>query len=219
MPIWVTSFFSRAVAGQLAGLVDRLRERLLAVDVQPALEGAHGDRGVHVVGRRDVDRVEVLLLVEQLAPVLVDLDVREPLLDRRRVPQVDVGHGDELEVRAGGERRSAPRHARGAEAGVIEGLAWCRRRMGTKHSRHHQPRCCQPPNRRTPCYPRNGPRHHLGPQSSRSSIIWPSQSAYPSRLTACRPEHDEVILIQLPDRHHGPAILPSWCRVSSPHRW
>ena len=77
MPIWVTSFFSLRRPGQLAGLVDRLGQRLLGVDVQPLLHRPHGDRGVHVVRRRDVDRVEVLLLVEQLAPVLVDPDVGE----------------------------------------------------------------------------------------------------------------------------------------------
>ena len=110
--------------GHLPGLVDRLRERLLGVDVQPALQRAHGDRGVHVVRGRDVDRVEVLLLVEQLAPVLVDLHVGEALLDLRGIPQVDVGHGDELDVRAGGDRADVGAgHARGAEAGVIDGLA------------------------------------------------------------------------------------------------
>ena len=81
MPIWVTSFFSRPPRVNLPGLVDRLGQRFLGVDVQSLLHRPHGDRGVHVVRRGDVDRVEVLLLVEQLAPVLVDLDAGEAILD------------------------------------------------------------------------------------------------------------------------------------------
>ena len=41
----------------------------------------------------------VALLVEQLAPVLVDARLREPLLDPVHAREIDVGHGDQLEAR------------------------------------------------------------------------------------------------------------------------
>ena len=48
-------------------------QRLLAIDVLAQLHRAHRDGRVHVVGRGDVHRVNVLgLLVQQLAPVLVN---------------------------------------------------------------------------------------------------------------------------------------------------
>ena len=105
--------------GQLPGLVDRLGQRFLGVDVQPLLHRPHGDRGVHVVGSRDVDRVEVLLLVEQLAPVLVNLHVGEAFLDLAQVSEVDVGDRDELDVRARGERADV-----GARHAAAPKLAW-----------------------------------------------------------------------------------------------
>ena len=105
--------------GQLPGLVDGLRQRLLRIDVQPLLHGPHGDRGVHVVGRGDVDRVGVLLLVQQLPPVLVDADVGEELADLGGAGEVHVGDGDEPEVAAGRERADVGQgHAVRAEAGV-----------------------------------------------------------------------------------------------------
>ncbi len=115
----MTSFFSRADAGQLAGFVDRLGQGFLAVDVQPLLHGPHRDRGVHVVGGRDVDRVEVFLLIEQLAPVLVNLDVGKAFLDLAQVPEIDVGDRDELDIRARGERADV-----GAAIPEAPKLAW-----------------------------------------------------------------------------------------------
>src|SRR5947209_6150741 len=56
--------------GELASLVDRLRERLLCVNIEPLLHGAHCDRAMHMIRRRNVHRVEALLFIEQLAPVL-----------------------------------------------------------------------------------------------------------------------------------------------------
>ena len=44
--------------GHLPGLVDLVRQRLLAVDVLAAEDRRHGDGGVHVVGRGDVDGVD-----------------------------------------------------------------------------------------------------------------------------------------------------------------
>ena len=39
------------------------------------------------------------LLLEHLAPVLVDADLGEPLLQRLDAAEIDIGHGDELERR------------------------------------------------------------------------------------------------------------------------
>jgi len=88
--------------GEAAGLVDGLRQRLLAVDVQPALHGRHGDRAVHVIGRRDVHRVQVALAFQELPVVGVDAAVGEALLHLRQPVLVHLAHRDELEVRAGG---------------------------------------------------------------------------------------------------------------------
>ena len=79
---------------------------------------------MHVVRRGDVDRVEVLLLVEQLAPVLVDRHVGEQLLDVGRAGEVHVGHRDQLEVLAGGQRLDVGKGlAVGPETGVVNRLA------------------------------------------------------------------------------------------------
>ena len=83
---------------------------------------------MHVIGDRDVHRVDVLLfLLEQLAPVLIDADLGESLLQRHDAAEIDIGHGDELERRVPRERphvgqrltgrpdaRVAQRRARGA---------------------------------------------------------------------------------------------------------
>ena len=57
--------------GQGAGLGDGAGHRLLHVDVLAELHRLHRDEGVHVIGRRDEDRVDVLLLLEHHAEVLV----------------------------------------------------------------------------------------------------------------------------------------------------
>ena len=58
---------------QGAGLVHRPAQRLLHVDVLAERHRRHGDRRVGVVGRRDDDAVDVLLLRQHLAVVLVAL--------------------------------------------------------------------------------------------------------------------------------------------------
>src|ERR1017187_825373 len=86
------------------------------------LQGRHGDGGVHVIGHGDVDRVNGFLLVQQLAPILVDFHVREFFLDRVGVVEVNVGDGHQLEGGVAGQVLDvAGRHARGAEAGVEDG--------------------------------------------------------------------------------------------------
>ena len=105
--------------GELAAFVDVVRERLLPVNVQAALHRAHRHRRVHVVGRRDVDGRESLFLVEHLAPVRVDAQVRILLLQVVRLRRFDFRHGGELHVLVAddlGQVRA--RHAAGAEARV-----------------------------------------------------------------------------------------------------
>ena len=58
---------------QGAGLVHRPAQRLLHVDVLAERHGRHGDRRVGVIGRRHDDAVDVLLLRQHLAVVLVAL--------------------------------------------------------------------------------------------------------------------------------------------------
>ena len=63
----------------------------------------------------------VVLLLEQLAPVLVDADLREALLQPLEPREVDVGDGDELERRVLGERHQvAERLAGRADARVAQ---------------------------------------------------------------------------------------------------
>ena len=57
--------------GDAAGLVDRVRHRLFAVDVLAGLHGVDRHLGVPVVGRGDQDDVDVLV-VKDLAVVLGD---------------------------------------------------------------------------------------------------------------------------------------------------
>ena len=60
--------------GQHPGLVDRMGERLLAVDVLAQVECGLGDHGVRVVGRADDHRVDLpVQLVEHPAEVVVGL--------------------------------------------------------------------------------------------------------------------------------------------------
>ena len=120
------------------GLPPRAHERLLHVDVAAALH--RGDRagGVHVVGRRDDDRVEVLLLVKQRAPVLVRTHLRAARRDllrgRAQAVEVHVAERDDLfaeaveriQVRAAAPARADEGHAQTlapvAEAGRAQDL-------------------------------------------------------------------------------------------------
>ena len=122
--------------GHLPGFVDGPRERLLGVDVQALLQRPHRDRGVHVVGRRDVDRVEVLFLVEQLAPVLVDMHVGEKLDQLCRAARSTSATATSLTcLLAVSDADVTQRHAAGAEAGVAECLARRGRGVGTEDER------------------------------------------------------------------------------------
>ncbi len=110
--------------GQPARLVDVVGEGLLAIDMFAQLQGGHGDGGVHVIGHGDVDGLNGLFLVKQLAPVLINLHVREFLFDRFGAAEVNVGDGDQPEGGMGGEALDVGGgHARRAEAGVQQCFA------------------------------------------------------------------------------------------------
>ena len=79
-----------------AGLLDRVGHRLLDIDVLPGAEGRHRDRGVHVVGRGDHHRVDVLPLVQEHPIVAELLGLREGLEGARRLVRVDVAQGDDV---------------------------------------------------------------------------------------------------------------------------
>ena len=76
----------------LARALERVRHLLLAVHVLARLQAIHRVRRVPEVGRRDHDRVELLLLVEHLAVVLVAADLELVLLERvHHAPLVELG--------------------------------------------------------------------------------------------------------------------------------
>jgi hypothetical protein len=73
-----------------AGLVDRARQRFFDVHVFPHPHGGHGDRRVHVVGSADDNGIDVLLLVQHLAEVVVPRRLRILLEIRSGVLVVDL---------------------------------------------------------------------------------------------------------------------------------
>ena len=100
MPICDTSRCARAYSASLR--VSRIvaASGFCTYTCSPIRMAAIAIGRVHVIGRGHVDRVEVLaLLVQQLAPVLVDARLRELLLDSLHAREIDVRHGDELESR------------------------------------------------------------------------------------------------------------------------
>ena len=74
--MWVAAPVSRAVWIDEPRLVEDVAERLVDDHVLPGLHGRERDRGVEVVGRHDVDGVEVLLLRQHLAEVGVGVAAR-----------------------------------------------------------------------------------------------------------------------------------------------
>ncbi len=117
--------------GQHPGFLDRVGQRLLAVDVLAALHRRHGDDGVGMVGRGHGDRVQVLLFVQHLAEVAVlgGLIILGLLLGRvLRVLQqpghhlvVDVAEGDD--VLGADALDVAGAAAPGADAADVDGVA------------------------------------------------------------------------------------------------
>ena len=92
----------------------RPRQRFLAVDVLAVLHGEPRDRRVHVIGRGDHHRVDVLALgLEHLAIVFVLIRLRILREAARRTLLVDVAHRDDVLSgrRADQNRRAARSHS------------------------------------------------------------------------------------------------------------
>ena len=106
--------------GEDAGLVDRVRERLLRVTMQPQPHRRGRDRRVGVVGCCHHQAVDTPLL-EQLAPVGVGLRRGELRLRLRKTILVDVADRDDLVAR-GELHHVAPALAPNADAGDREPL-------------------------------------------------------------------------------------------------
>jgi hypothetical protein len=120
--------------------VDRVGERLLAVDVLAAVQGPYVDEGVRVVGRGADDGVDVFL-VEALAPVDVGLGLRVGLGGLLEVVGVNIAQGDDVLARDLVQvAPAAPAHA---DAGDVELLAGRLARLKHARPEHHQPRARQ----------------------------------------------------------------------------
>ena len=76
----MATFGALGLARELPRFGDRPGQRLLHVDVLAEIHRRQRDRRVHVVGRRDDDGVDVLLLVEHLPVVLVARGARQVLV-------------------------------------------------------------------------------------------------------------------------------------------
>jgi hypothetical protein len=90
---------------------------------------------VHVIRQRNVHRIDGLaLLLQHLAPVLIDAHFGEAALQRLHAAQIDVGDRDQLERRVARECiQIRQRLARRADAGVAE-----RRRRGARVEREER---------------------------------------------------------------------------------
>ena len=89
-----------ALGGLVAHLphfVHRMRQRLLAIHVQPALQSRHHrDRRAYGRASRRPTRVEVLLLVEHLAKIDVGLRLGKSLGHLAQVQRIDVAQGHDV---------------------------------------------------------------------------------------------------------------------------
>src|SRR5262249_51607899 len=94
-------------------------------DVLAGPHGHHRDRGVHVVGRADDDRLH-LLLVEQPTVVLVEARPGELLAGGGGAVLVHVAQGDDFFVADGGEVGGAA----GGDADHAQAEAVAARRLG-----------------------------------------------------------------------------------------
>ena len=101
--------------GNLPGLVERMRQWLLAIDVLAAADGRHRDWGMHVIGRRNAHGVDLLLQrVEE--PAEVGEGLRRRILGRglgqdRLVDIAQADHIDRPFGEAGDIASALPAHA------------------------------------------------------------------------------------------------------------
>ena len=129
---------------QLPRFIEVVRQRLLAIDMFAQLHRGHRHRRVHVVRRRDVDRIEILrLLVQQLAPVLINLHVGMMLLELRRPLQIHLRHRDQLQRLALHQfAQIVTGHAGRPEAGMTQHAVGRLRHQTARNKRRGQtPQC------------------------------------------------------------------------------
>ena len=124
LPIWVITPAAFAALVSSRHSCERVRERLLAVDVLARADRGHRGDGVDVVGRADGDGVDVLgLLVEQLAEVLVAPGLGKGLEEPAARVVVDVAEGDDVRAVLGVGGDVAAAHAAGADPRDVDPLA------------------------------------------------------------------------------------------------
>ena len=124
LPICVATPAAAGRLGQLAALVQRVRQRLLAIDVLAGANRGHRGDGVNVVGRADRDRVDVLgLLVEHHAKILVAPRLGNAANEPAPRGVVDVAQGDDVGAVLGVRGDVAAAHAPGADPRHVDALA------------------------------------------------------------------------------------------------
>jgi hypothetical protein len=106
------------------GFANGQGEGLLHIDCFAHRHGCHRDRRVHVVRRRDVDRIDVVLfLAEHLAPVLVNAGLWKQLLDLRGPGLVHVGDRRQRERRVARECADISQRLAGGPHACMTNLA------------------------------------------------------------------------------------------------
>jgi len=81
-----------------ADFMQVVRQGFLAVNVFAQLHRAHGNRRMHVIGCRDINRINIFSFgIQQLPPVLINLNVREPSLQFIGALQVHFRHRHKLQ--------------------------------------------------------------------------------------------------------------------------
>ena len=120
--------------GSLPGLVDRVRQRLLAIDMLAAMDGRHGDRGVHVVRRGNAYGVDLLVhLIEQFPPVGKGLCPRETSGSGVPIVLMHVAQGNHLDWPLGEAADVAATLSADPDRGQSQLLAGRRMAVATEH--------------------------------------------------------------------------------------
>ena len=121
--------------GQHAGFVNVMGERFLAEDVFAQLHRRHADHRVRVVGRSDEHGIDVLLLLQHHAVVLVSRGVGKRIEGFRGVAVVHIAERDDVSRTAGGQVVVA--HAADADAGDVHLFARRRVARPAEHMARH----------------------------------------------------------------------------------
>ncbi len=124
--------------GQRAALVQRVRERLLAIHVLTRADRGHRGHGVNVVGRADGHGVDVVrLLVEHDAKILVAPRLGKGPIRAGGTLVVDVAQGDDVGAVAGVRGDVAATHSPRADARQVHALAGGQKTRAPQHMPRH----------------------------------------------------------------------------------